>query len=183
MFQQVYFHKSTRSAEWMIGAILRRAARACCATASRLPRAAPGAGLDRRRRRALARASTSSSTTRCCSWPSTSGRARACPILADLCRRLRARALFKTIELFREADGSPAHRRPERGAGDGPRDRAGAAGLDPDDLRRARRRLGHALRGRRLAQGDVPQGPRRACPRRCRSCSTASATRPSRACA
>src|SRR3712207_8176822 len=24
MFQQVYFHKSTRSAEWMIGAILRR---------------------------------------------------------------------------------------------------------------------------------------------------------------
>ena len=36
MFQQVYFHKSTRAAEWMIGAILRRAV-AQVRDGSRLP--------------------------------------------------------------------------------------------------------------------------------------------------
>jgi hypothetical protein len=53
-----------------------------------------------------------------------------CPILADLCKRLRARALFKTIELFREADGSPSLS-PEAALATA-REIARSAGLDPE---------------------------------------------------
>jgi hypothetical protein len=66
------------------------------------------------------------------------------PILADLAQRLRARALFKTIELFPEAPSEPRAGDAQSGAGvrvpeeaaraavETARDIARAAGLDPD---------------------------------------------------
>jgi HD superfamily phosphohydrolase len=98
MFQQVYLHKATRSAEYMIRAVLGRAS-SLIAGGDRLegtPRAivgaargeAPGLGdyldLDDA---VLAVAMRS--------WESSSD-----GDLSDLCRRIRARALFKTYELF-----------------------------------------------------------------------------------
>jgi hypothetical protein len=50
------------------------------------------------------------------------------PILADLCKRLRARALFKTIELFHERGGYAV---PPEEALATAREIAAAAGLDP----------------------------------------------------
>jgi uncharacterized protein len=100
MFQQVYFHKATRSAEWMIGAILRRAL-ALVVDGTRLPVlpeaiAAVAAGdvptlaqyLELDDQVLLGAIHT---------WEDAKD-----PVLSDLCRRLRARALFKTIELMPE---------------------------------------------------------------------------------
>jgi len=129
MFQQVYFHKSTRSAEWMIGAILRRAL-SLVQGGVRLP-ALPAA---------LASAAAGDTPSlheylelddqvllvAIHEWESASD-----PILADLCKRLRARALFKTIELFKEPDGSPSLITPEAALATA-REIAGKAGLDPD---------------------------------------------------
>jgi HD superfamily phosphohydrolase len=128
MFQQVYFHKSTRSAEWMIGAILRRAI-ALVRDGVRLP-SLP---------RALGSAAASdlppltdyldlddqTLLVAIHEWESST-----CPILSDLCKRLRARALFKTIEIFKGPDGSPSIA-PEAALG-AAQDIARAAGLDPD---------------------------------------------------
>jgi hypothetical protein len=126
MFQQVYFHKSTRSAEWMIGVILRRAL-ALVADGTRLP-ALPAA---------LASAAAGDAPSlgeylelddqvllvAIHEWEGASD-----PILADLCKRLRARALFKTIELFHERGGYPV---PPEEALATAREIAAAAGLDP----------------------------------------------------
>jgi uncharacterized protein len=98
MFQQVYLHKATRSAEWMIATILRRAAlvmregRALTGTPAALHAAAHGEevalgdylDLDDGVLWGAMRA-----------WESSDDGA-----LADMCGRIRARALFKTIELF-----------------------------------------------------------------------------------
>lgn len=127
MFQQVYFHKSTRSAEWMIGVILRRAL-SLVRDGTRLP--ALPAGL------ASAAAGDTPSLGEYLElddqvllvaiheWESASD-----PILADLCKRLRARALFKTIELFHERGGGYAI--PPEEALAAAREIAAAAGLDP----------------------------------------------------
>lgn len=128
MFQQVYFHKSTRSAEWMIGVILRRAL-SLVADGVRLP-ALPAA---------LATAAAGDAPTlgeylelddqvlltAIHEWEGATD-----PILADLCKRLRARALFKTIELFHERDGGYAI--PPEEALAKAREIAAAAGLDPE---------------------------------------------------
>jgi HD superfamily phosphohydrolase len=127
MFQQVYFHKSTRAAEWMIGVILRRAL-ALVADGVRLP-ALPSA---------FATAAAGDAPTlgeylelddqvllvAIHEWESAPD-----PILADLCKRLRARALFKTIELFHERGGGYAIA-PEEALAKA-REIAAANGLDP----------------------------------------------------
>lgn len=100
MFQQVYLHKATRSAEWMVRTVLRRAS-TVVAEGTRLPGtpraielsahgAPPTLGdyleLDDA---VLAVAMRS--------WEDGPD-----PALADLSRRVRARGLFKTYELFGE---------------------------------------------------------------------------------
>jgi hypothetical protein len=124
MFQQVYFHKSTRAAEWMIGAILRRAI-ALLRDGTRLP-ACPAAF------ESVAAGDTPTvgqyldlddQMLLCAlhAWESIED-----PLLSDLCKRLRARSTFKAIELYGggELDWQRAL---ERGRGV-----ARAAGLDPD---------------------------------------------------
>jgi HD superfamily phosphohydrolase len=100
MFQQVYLHKATRSAEWMIRTILARAA-ATIADGTPLP-LAPSA---------LVQAAFGNAVTlgdylelddallanAMHAWESSSDRP-----LADLCARIRQRKLFKTLELFSE---------------------------------------------------------------------------------
>jgi HD superfamily phosphohydrolase len=100
MFQQVYLHKATRSAEWMIRTVLGRAS-ALIADGERLegtPRgielsahgAPPSLGdyLD---------LDDAVLTVAMHAWESSRD-----PALADLCRRVRNRSLFKTYELFGE---------------------------------------------------------------------------------
>jgi hypothetical protein len=126
MFQQVYLHKATRSAEWMIRTVLGRAS-ALIADGHRLagtPRAieltahgAPptlGDYLD------LDDAVISVAMH---AWESSSD-----PALADLCKRVRARSLFKTYELF----GEQALPDGREHALEVARDVARARGLDPD---------------------------------------------------
>ncbi len=126
MFQQVYFHKSTRAAEWMIRAILRRAMHVI-QDGTRLP-SVPAA------LRAFAAGELPSlgdylelddqlllATIH--QWESASD-----PLLADLCQRLRARNLFKTEELYGEAQ--TAARRDH--SYEQVRAIAADAGLDPD---------------------------------------------------
>jgi HD superfamily phosphohydrolase len=126
MFQQVYLHKATRSAEWMIRTVLGRAS-ALIADGQRLggtPRAieltahgAPptlGDYLD---------LDDSVISVAMHAWESASD-----PALADLCKRVRARSLFKTYELF----GEQALPDGRKYALDVARDVARARGLDPD---------------------------------------------------
>lgn len=126
MFQQVYLHKATRSAEWMIRTILGRAV-GLVAAGERLPGtpraielAAHGSppslddylALDDHALATCMRA-----------WEDAKDRP-----LADMCRRVRVRELFKTLELFGEQslpDGRAA-------AHDKARAIAEARGLDPD---------------------------------------------------
>ncbi len=124
MFQQVYFHKSTRAAERMIKSAL--ALGASCL--------ADGVALDDSPR-ALAVAARGDRPSLgeylelddAVVWQALRAWERAShPVLADLCRRIRSRSLYKTIELFDE-DAA----RPER-AVDVARDVARAAGLDPE---------------------------------------------------
>ena len=128
MFQQVYFHKSTRSAEWMIGAILRRAL-ALVRDGTRLPSLPPGlasaAAGDAPSLREYLELDDQVLLVAIHEWESAS-----CPILSDLCKRLRARALFKTIEIFRGpagGDGAEADEALARA-----QEIARAAGLDPE---------------------------------------------------
>ncbi|NUO52479.1 MAG: HD domain-containing protein [Polyangiaceae bacterium] len=124
MFQQVYFHKSTRAAEAMVRSILRRAV-ALVAAGERLPARVP----------ALEAAAVSRTPTLAeylelddgvllgaiHAWEDARD-----PVLSDLSKRLRARALFKTIELGgveSEIDPDEALRRAS--------EIATARGLDP----------------------------------------------------
>lgn len=138
MFQQVYFHKAARAAEWMIGAILRRAIE-LVQSDTPLP-ALPAA---------LAAAATNEEPTlgqylelddqvllgAIHAWEDAKD-----PLLADLCKRLRARALFKTVELFQEGgglslsqgDGAEHPTAAHTAALETARDIARSAGLDPN---------------------------------------------------
>ena len=125
MFQQVYFHKSTRAAETMIGAILRRAV-ALIKDGVRLPTMIPAL-------EASANGTNPSledylalddivllSAIR--DWEDA-----ACPVLSGLCKRLRARELWKTLELGGvESAAEPKHALATA------QDIARSAGLDPE---------------------------------------------------
>jgi HD superfamily phosphohydrolase len=132
MFQQVYFHKSTRAAEWMIGAILRRAVALLrdgvrlpvvpAALASVVADEEPSLG-------AYLELDDQVLLGAIYAWRDAKD-----PVLADLCTRLRRRSLFKAFELFGARDGADD----EGAAVDGPtalgiaRDLAQKEGLDPD---------------------------------------------------
>ncbi len=100
MFQQVYLHKATRSAEWMIRTVLGRAS-ALIADGQRLvgtPRGieltahgAPPSLAD------YLELDDAALTVAMHTWESSQDAP-----LADLCKRVRARALFKTYELHGE---------------------------------------------------------------------------------
>jgi len=126
MFQQVYQHKATRAAEWMIRTILARAV-------SVLQRGARLEGVP------AAVASASRGATIALGdylelddgvlWGAMHAWEHAPdPPLSDLARRVRARALFKTFELFGE-HATPEGR--ERALSTA-RDVARGRGLDPD---------------------------------------------------
>ncbi len=126
MFQQVYFHKSTRAAEWMIGLILRRAF-ALARDGVRLPVMPPAfasvvAGNEPTLGEYL-ELDDSVLLGAMHAWESAKD-----PILSDLTTRLRNRLLFKTIELF--DDGEEAHDTTEKLQI--AREITKNAGLDPD---------------------------------------------------
>jgi HD superfamily phosphohydrolase len=126
MFQQVYLHKATRAAEWMIRTILARAVMVLRAGGSLEAVPAAVAAAARAERIAL---SDYLELDDGVLWGAmhTWERARDRP-LADLAQRIRARALFKTLELFGE-QATPAGR--ERALLVA-RDVARARGYDPD---------------------------------------------------
>jgi HD superfamily phosphohydrolase len=126
MFQQVYLHKATRAAEWMIRTILARVA-TCLAAGDRLERvpralelAAAGVkfGLDD-----YLELDDAVLTVAMHAWEDAGDSA-----LADLTRRIRARALFKTIELFGDQTAPDGRDRALAIA----REIAVTRGLDPD---------------------------------------------------
>ncbi len=126
MFQQVYLHKATRAAEWMIRATLARAA-SLVMDGERLPGtpraielAAHGEPIPLGEYLELDDASL---TVAMHAWESARD-----PVLADLARRVRTRQLFKTYELFGE-QASPHGR--ERALAIA-REVAVARGVDPD---------------------------------------------------
>jgi HD superfamily phosphohydrolase len=126
MFQQVYLHKATRSAEWMIRTALARAA-LCIADGDRLasvPRAIEqGAHGEPISLGDYLELDDAALTVAMHAWEGAKDAA-----LSDLCRRVRARALFKTIELFGE-QASPGGR--ERVLATA-REVASSRGFDPD---------------------------------------------------
>lgn len=124
MFQQVYFHKSTRAAEWMIRSILRRAGsliRDGIALPS-IPRAL-GQMAAEREASLVEYLDLDDATlwTAMHAWEGSKD-----PILSDLTRRLRARALFKTFEI------EPGDRDAAEHALSVARDLARRASLDPE---------------------------------------------------
>ncbi|WP_437300015.1 HD domain-containing protein [Sorangium sp. So ce426] len=131
MFQQVYFHKTTRSAEWMIGAILRRVVTRLAAgdripevptavaamAVGEMPTLAQYLELDDQVLLGAIHA-----------WEAAPD-----PVLSDLARRLRVRSLFKSVELFPEPGESPAERDARRASAlETVREIAQSAGLDPE---------------------------------------------------
>lgn len=126
MFQQVYFHKATRAAERMIGSALRVAV-AALAAGERLPLVPPALAT-------AARGQTPSlddylELDDATVWNAMHAWEGAdVPVLADLCKRIRARSLFKTLELFGEQQ-APAGRELALATA---RDIAAGAGLDPE---------------------------------------------------
>jgi HD superfamily phosphohydrolase len=126
MFQQVYFHKTERSCEWMLTRTLERA-RALLADGTRLAGTPPAIA-------ALARAGSVSlgeylDLDDPALWVALSHwREAHDPVLGDLTRRLHARHLFKTYELF----GEKASPRGRLEALDVARDVAQRAGFDPE---------------------------------------------------
>lgn len=125
MFQQVYFHKSTRAAEFMIGCILRRAVE-LLKDGTRLPAhlaalEAAANGIQPSLAEYLA-LDDFSFLTAIRAWEDASD-----PVLADLSKRLRERALFKTLEL----GGVESDVEPDQALA-AARQVAIEAGLDPD---------------------------------------------------
>jgi uncharacterized protein len=98
MHQQVYFHKAARAAEWMLCAILRRAA-SLLRDGSKLPGALPAlASIAYHGHAPLGdylELDDGALFVAMHAWESCSD-----SILADLCRRVRGRSLFKTLELY-----------------------------------------------------------------------------------
>jgi uncharacterized protein len=126
MFQQVYFHKTERSCEWMLTKILERA-RELIADGTRLPGTPPGLiSLSRDGDASLGdylALDDPSLWVALSAWQAVKD-----PILADLTQRLQARRLFKTYELF----GEQAEPRGRLEALDIARDVAKNAGFDPN---------------------------------------------------
>ncbi|CAN5694878.1 HD domain-containing protein [soil metagenome] len=126
MFQQVYLHKATRAAEWMIRTILARAARTIGEGTPRpqTPRAVELAAHHQPIPLAeYLELDDAVLAVTMHAWEGGSDRP-----LADLCRRVRGRALFKTLELF----GAQATTDGKKRALEIVRGIAVAAGLDPD---------------------------------------------------
>jgi HD superfamily phosphohydrolase len=126
MFQQVYLHKATRAGEWMIRTILGRAVRVLRAGGKldAVPAAIGAAARDERiALRDYLELDDGVLWGAMHTWESAGDRP-----LADLAQRVRARSLFKTLELFGE-HATPAGR--ER-ALIVARDVARARGYDPD---------------------------------------------------
>jgi len=98
MFQQVYFHKAARAAEWMIRAILSRAAELIRQGAP-LPQVPVAIASIVGRRQASLRDYLELDDGvlfgAMHAWESSKD-----PILSDLTKRIRGRSLFKTLELF-----------------------------------------------------------------------------------
>jgi HD superfamily phosphohydrolase len=126
MFQQVYFHKTERSCEWMLTKILDRA-RVLLAEGTRLPGTPPAiATLAREGSVSLGEYLDLDDPQL---WVALSSwRDAHDALLADLVTRLHARRLFKTYELF----GEQAEPRGRLEALDRAREVARAAGLDPE---------------------------------------------------
>lgn len=126
MFQQVYLHKATRSAEWMIRAILSRAAKLVSSgvrlegTPRAIELAAHGQEIPLGDYLELDDASLAMAMH---TWESCKDEG-----LRDLTRRIRVRALFKTYELFGEQSKPKAREQALSIA----RDVAMQNGLDPD---------------------------------------------------
>ena len=126
MFQQVYLHKATRAAEWMIRAVLARASLRI-GEGERLP-LTPRAIVEGAHGQPLALADyldmdDAAIFVAIHAWENAKD-----PALADLSRRVRARALFKTFELFGEQALSPGREQALETA----REIAKRKGLDPD---------------------------------------------------
>ncbi|HKQ71392.1 MAG TPA: HD domain-containing protein [Polyangiaceae bacterium] len=98
MFQQVYFHKAARAAEWMIRAILTRAAEILRQGVA-LPAVPPAiASIVRRQSATLGEYLELDDAVifnTLHAWEGSHDR-----ILSDLTRRIRGRSLFKTLELY-----------------------------------------------------------------------------------
>ncbi|HEX6274933.1 MAG TPA: HD domain-containing protein [Polyangiaceae bacterium] len=125
MFQQVYFHKTERSCEWMLARALERA-QLLIADGSRLPGTPPGlAALLRDGDASLGEYLELDDPSL---WVALSAWQREKdPILSDLVARLRSRRLFKTIELYGEAKTPQARIETLERA----REAAARAGFDP----------------------------------------------------
>ena len=126
MFQQVYLHKATRSAEWMIRTILARAV-AVLRSGVSLPSVPPAiASAARGEDIALGDYLDLDDVVL---WAAIHAWERAPDRpLADLSRRIRARVLHKTLELFGESASPDGQSRALAVA----RDVARARGFDPD---------------------------------------------------
>jgi HD superfamily phosphohydrolase len=126
MFQEVYLHKSARAAEWMIRTILGRAIMVL-REGGRLD-AVPAAVASVARGEPIALADYLELDDGVLwgamhTWEGASDRT-----LADIARRIRARSLFKTLELFGDQAGVDGRDRALAVA----RDVARAEGFDPD---------------------------------------------------
>lgn len=98
MHQQVYFHKAARAAEWMICALLGRAA-ALLRDGTKLPGALPALVSIAYQGQAplgdYLELDDGALFAAMHAWESSCD-----AVLADLCRRIRGRSLFKTLELY-----------------------------------------------------------------------------------
>jgi HD superfamily phosphohydrolase len=126
MFQQVYLHKATRAAEWMIKTALARAAQ-CIADGERLPSVPRAIELGAHGQPFplgdYLEMDDAVLMNAMHAWEGARD-----PGLADITRRIRARALFKTFELFGE-QAVGAGREDALAAA---REVAVARGLDPE---------------------------------------------------
>ncbi len=126
MFQQVYLHKATRSAEWMIRTILGHASK-LLNEGVHLPDVPRG--IDRAARGEDVTLSDYLELDDGVLWGTLHAWEKGPDVrLSDLCRRIRQRALFKTIELFGDhatPDGQSEALELARGV-------AKRAGKDPD---------------------------------------------------
>jgi HD superfamily phosphohydrolase len=124
MFQQVYFHKAARAAEWMIRAILARAAHLVRQSIPLPGVPAAIVSIASRRQATLGEYLELDDGVlwgAMHAWESSQDR-----ILADLTRRVRVRQLFKTAELY-GMDDAASHRAYEIAA-----DVARTRGLEPE---------------------------------------------------
>jgi HD superfamily phosphohydrolase len=126
MFQQVYLHKATRAAEWMIHRALGRAAE-CILDGERLPQVPRGIELGANgEQMPLSDYLELDDAVIAVAMHAWEG-SRDSP-LADMCKRIRERRLFKTFELFGEQALAAGSQEALARA----REVASAHGLDPD---------------------------------------------------